>query len=327
MVKYSKDDLARYGKACNNLLYVCGNCKPEDKILIVSDYFSFEIAKLLWDAADEFPNKVLMLMEDQKMHGEEPPEQVAKAMLECDVMYRVTKFSLSHSMARKNALKAGKRDVNMADFRLHMFEKGGLLADFDKMEAESRIVAAKLPGTTMHITAPGGTDITFDITGNPGRIGYGRSIPGHSVIAPDIEANIGGREGTGFGVIKVDGSIPHPDLGLITDDVWLKVEGSEIVDIYGGPQADKLAEILKEFNDPQVYRLGEIGIGLNPMSELCGLMLEDEGAYGTVHFGIGNNTTWGGTASCALHLDAVIKDPTLIVDGRVIINAGDVILD
>ena len=59
-------------EACRRLLTICANCQPEENILIVTDTDCLEIGMALWDAAEEFPNKTMVMMEPRKMHGEEP---------------------------------------------------------------------------------------------------------------------------------------------------------------------------------------------------------------------------------------------------------------
>lgn len=90
-------------EACRRLLTTCANCQPNENILIVTDTDSLEIGMALWDAAEEFPKKTMVMMEPRKMHGEEPTPLVAAAMLKADVIFRATKFSLSHSHARRDA--------------------------------------------------------------------------------------------------------------------------------------------------------------------------------------------------------------------------------
>ena len=51
-------------------------------------------------------------------------------------------------------------------------------------------------------------------------------------------------------------------------------------------------------------------------------MLADEGAYGTVHIGIGNNLSFGGNVEAPLHMDKVIREITLKIDGRIISQNG-----
>jgi leucyl aminopeptidase (aminopeptidase T) len=61
------------------------------------------------------------------------------------------------------------------------------------------------------------------------------------------------------------------------------------------------------------------------MCELNGRMLEDEGCGGTIHFGCGDNKGFGGIVESAYHLDMVFRNPTLTVDGKVILEAGTVV--
>ncbi len=225
------------------------------------------------------------------MHGEEPSDLVALAMKDADVIFGCTKFSLFHSQARKDAAAAGARFVNMVDYNLGMMEDGGLYCDFEKVGKICTKVAEQMKNKKKcHITTEKGTDFICSVEGIEPTPQYGRSLkPGDSSSPPDIECATCALEGTGEGIIIVDGSIPHPELGLIKEDIKLTVEKGLIVKIEGGRQAKILEDLLEGFNDPNAYNIGEIGIGLNPMCELNGSMLEDEGCYKTMHFGAGDN--------------------------------------
>ena len=48
--------------------------------------------------------------------------------------------------------------------------------------------------------------------------------------------------------------------------------------------------------------IGELGIGLNPAASITGNMLEDEKAFHTCHFAIGEN-----------YDDDVVRDPTIVL--------------
>jgi len=62
--------------------------------------------------------------------------------------------------------------------------------------------------------------------------------------------------------------------------------------------------------------VAELGIGLNPLAELSGAMLEDEGCLGTAHLGMGSNATIGGENEVPFHLDHVIRDACIEIDGK-----------
>ena len=63
--------------------------------------------------------------------------------------------------------------------------------------------------------------------------------------------------------------------------------------------------------------IGELGIGLNPSANITGNMLEDEKAFHTCHFAIGQN--YDGDAPALIHFDGVVRNPTIVftyADGK-----------
>ena len=91
-------------EACRRLLTTCANCQPNENILIVTDTDSLEIGMALWDAAEEFPKKTMVIMEPRKMHGEEPTPLVAAAMLKADVIFRASLACPTATHAAMHAL-------------------------------------------------------------------------------------------------------------------------------------------------------------------------------------------------------------------------------
>lgn len=68
-----------------------------------------------------------------------------------------------------------------------------------------------------------------------------------------------------------------------------------------------------------------MGFGLNPAASLSGRMLEDEGVYGTMHIGIGNNLAYGGSCNTPIHIDLIMKQPTCIVDDHYVYKDGELV--
>lgn len=312
--------------AAQILLTTSSDCKPHENILIVTDPASYPVAKLLWDAMEAFPNRSVVMMNERTMHGQEPSAAAAGAMARADVIFGCTKFSLFHSQARKDAVAVGARFVNMVDYCERMMREGGLFCDFDAAGKVCTKVAEVLKGKkTCRITTAGGTDFTCSIEGRLPFPQYGRSLkPGASSSPPDVECATCAVEGTANGVVYIDGSIPHPLLGLITDPIKLTIKDGKIIQITGGKQAEIFARLLESFNDPNAYVIGEIGLGLNAACTLSGSMLEDEGCGGTVHLACGDNTGFGGVVKSPYHIDMVFRTPTLWADDVKILDNGNV---
>jgi leucyl aminopeptidase (aminopeptidase T) len=99
------------------------------------------------------------------------------------------------------------------------------------------------------------------------------------------------------------------------------VEQGYVTKIEGGQEAERLDKMLAEYGKP-ARNIAELGIGTIDQAILTGNVLEDEKVMGTIHIAIGNNTGFGGTVQVALHLDGIVQNPTVIIDGQMIIENG-----
>ncbi|MEA2180061.1 MAG: hypothetical protein QOG77_3358, partial [Solirubrobacteraceae bacterium] len=67
----------------------------------------------------------------------------------------------------------------------------------------------------------------------------------------------------------------------------------------------------------------ETAIGINDRARITGLVREDKKAAGTVHVALGMNTDTGGVVDSRTHLDGVMRNPTVVVDGRTLVRDGE----
>lgn len=238
-------------------------------------------------------------------------------------------------------------------------------ADIDYQELRGR--CKKLEGAfkgavKVHVTAPGGTDLMVPVEGrallfDDGDFtspGSGGNIPaGEVFISPlvgknDLEPQMD-SEGC-QGVIVYDGSMTFSDGDSILETpITCKVSGGYVSEISGGAEAERLLKTIteaesraiqmekdKKLKEGQgaVYKknarnIGELGIGLNPAARITGNMLEDEKAFHTCHFAIGEN--YDNDAPSLIHLDGVVRNPTITLiyaDGkeRAILKEGEIVL-
>lgn len=315
-------------KGAKVLVEVCAGLRPSERVLIVADTENISIARTMAYAVKMIGAEyTIAVMEPRKTHGEDPTLAIANAMLGADVVFAPTKFSLSHSKAREEANKYGVRFISMPDYREDMLKGGAIEADFLEVQKTVNELAETLErGKRVQIMTPSGTNMVLNINDRlANKVSGVCREPGTWGSPPNIEVNISPIEDESKGIVVVDGSIPMPEIGVINEPFKIKVEKGRIVEINGGAQAEVFKGILEANNNPNCLVLGEFGIGLNPKARITGSMLEDEGAYGTIHFGWGHNYDSGGRNIAPTHIDTVIKNPMVIIDGKTIIENGELI--
>lgn len=311
-------------KGAQKIIQVCANIQPDEKVLVLTDTKTLRVGELMATAALGVTNDVILAVcTPRNAHGEEPPAHIVNAMRDSDVLIMPLRYSMTHASATKEARRNGTRVISMGDFDERMLESGGIEADFLKIAQTVKQVAEVLTkGKKAKVTTLQGTDLDMDISGRSGASEPGFSHePGSLSGPPNIEANVGPLEGSTQGMLIVDGSIPHPMLGVIRDPISIRVKNGQVTEIAGGVEADKLRLALSTMGE-EIYNIAELGIGLNPCSTITGSMLEDEGAYGTCHIGIGDNTSFGGKVKAKSHIDFIIRCPTIEIDGQIIEKDG-----
>lgn len=304
---------------------ICANVRPGEAVVIVTDAATEPIAQAVGHASETAGGDVtICIMPTRRRDGNEPPAPVIAAMKVADVIFTPVSVSITHTDAIKDACAGGARAVAMTGFSDRMMQRGGIEADFVDLEPVCRFVATLLDaGSAVHLTSPGGTDMIISIEGRPGIAKTCIVRPGEFSPVPDIEATVSPMEGSANGVIVADASIPYLGIGVLQEPVRFKVRDGYIVDVTGGTAADTLRTAWASMNDPQVYNVAELGIGLNPACTLTGEMLEDEGCWGTVHIGTGTSTNLGGKIKAACHYDLLMDKASIVVDGKTILSDGE----
>lgn len=313
-------------KGARILTDICTGIKEREKVLIVTDTDMVEIAEVLASAVHERRGEVtIAVMTPRKIDGEEPTSIVAQAMQGAEVIFMPVSKSLAHTTAVRAALAKGAGVLSMTAFTEDLMIRGGIEVDFIKQKPICEKVAGILTqGKMVKLTSLAGSNITMSIEGRSGNAHACVITPGKFSAVPNIEANISPVEGTSEGTIVADASIPYMGIGLLAEPIRFSVNKGAVNKIEGGSQAIYLEKILAEQNDPNVYNIAQLAIGLNPMiPNVTGVMLNDEGAFGTMHIGIGTSSNIGGVVKASAHFDLVMYKPTLEIDGKQILKDGD----
>lgn len=302
-----------------NVLKKCLGLKKNETFLVVTDDVKKDLGQSLYEAGKLLAaESMLVIMQERKKSGEEPPVSIAAAMIQSDVVVCITEHSLTHTQARKNAAQAGTRLATMPGITEDMFLEGAISADYSHVKILTEKVTDILTkGENVRIDKDG-YSLTFSIARRNGVPSTGLYLnAGESGNLPSGEAYIAPMEGTANGQILVDGSFAG--IGRLNSPVLVTIEKGRIVEAEGEAAA-KLLEIL---GDGDGRSVGEFGIGTNKKARITGVVLEDEKVYGTIHVAFGSNNTFGGTISAGVHIDGVVKQPNLYIDNELIMEKGE----
>lgn len=303
----------------------CMGVKPGEKVLIVTDTVISFIGQPLYEAAMELgAEAIYMEMKPRTRSGEEPPEVVAQAMLCSDVVIAPTKFSITHTQARKNACARGARVATIPltegtrELITEMFSTGGMTADYHRMKLKIDSLHKKQQGTkTARITTRLGTDVRVEFDGREWHTDTGLALsPGDFTNLPGGELFIAPTSANGK--LVIDGTFG--DFGLLDTPLELTFRDGMVVDARGA-HADDLMRLFEKLGQG-ARTVAELGIGMNPKARLWGILLEDEKVGNTIHMALGNNMAFGGTCDVPMHYDGIVTHPTVYIDGKKL-NIGE----
>ena len=303
-------------EAAETAIGQCMALGAEESCVVVTDDERLPIGDALYEVARSVTDDaVLLRYPPGEQHGTEPPAPVAAAMADADVVLVPTTKSLSHTRARKRACDAGVRAATLPGITEDVMI-AGLDADYEAIARGCREVLAQVTDAdAVRVTTPAGTDLTVEPgdrewltdTGMVHDPGDFSNLPaGETFVSPE----------TATGTYVVDGTMmPH---GLVDEPLRFEVEDGYVTHISDDAVREQIDAAREEVGDAAA-NLAELGIGTNVgVTELVGSVLLDEKAAGTVHVAIGDDASIGGDTEAPLHLDGIIREPTVYADGEVV---------
>lgn len=262
----------------------------------------------------------------------EPDADTAAALERADLLVLVPSVPISHTEAVTNAVANGARILVMDGATIEMLAIGGGAGDYRRMH-ELGLLLEQLwnEGEHVRVESSEGTDFEADIRGRLSWRwdGYTFGADWYHLTGcamPDGEVGLAPLEGSAQGTVVWDASVHS--LGLVREPVRLTVVDGWVTKIEGGDQAAQLEAHLASLDDPNAYYCpAEIAIGINEAARITGTMREDKKARGTVHIAVGTNSDIGGTISAKTHIDGLLRRPSLRIDGRQIIDSGNLLVE
>jgi 2,5-dihydroxypyridine 5,6-dioxygenase len=308
-------------KGAQKLVLTGASVQPGEVVTIVTDYECAPVAEVMAQACILVGAETsIVVIEPVTAYGGEPSGIAALAMKSSDVIFTPISKSITHSSAMLTALRAGARALTMSDFSIDLLIHGGIEADFLEIKPQcDRLADLFTRATNGRLTTKLGTDLRFSLEGRSGK-SHSCVVrhPGDLSSATGIDANVSPVEGSTYGTVVADASIPYYGIGPLNEPVSYEIENGQVVGISGGRQADEIAELMREFGDVGVYNIAQVSIGLNPRCRNISKLPEAIGRLGTANIGIGTSENLGGSTRAALHYSCFFWRPTLELDGEII---------
>lgn len=297
--------------------------EPDEETFVLTDARRTGIAHAMATAARAAGASVVVanmpLLENQ---NQEPPRLVASGMRTADVAITATTHSITHTDAFRDA--SDTRIGVLRSVTEDMMIEGAMTADYEELRRHTEAMADLVEAADRgHVTSDKGTDVEFSLKGRPSFSldGYLHERDQYGLFAqfPPGEAPAAPVEGSTNGRIVVD--VSFDEIGRVDEPITLDVEDGFVTGVSGGEQADHLRRIIEK-GDKNASAIAEFAIGTNPEARLIGNIAEDKKKEGTVHFAVGDNMTLGGDTPSDIHLDGILRSPTVKLDGRVVVEDG-----
>lgn len=324
-------------KGARLIVEKCVGVKPSEDVVVINDLEHRLSAEAIAGAARALGANVVVLditpnvMRCKMAPWEsiEPPRNVAALIKSSDQVIVMTAPEFSHRFSSTIAVnEAVDRGIGACNVEEGMDEWDLTSEDITEItQTTDKIISAMKNANLVHLTSAKGTDLKLSIQGRPPiRVVPIRKRGDKSWPIPLWgEATWGIIEGSAEGKVVVDGiMLGIGEKGAVVKPIeWIVREG-RAVEIRGSEEADKLKLTIKRA-DQNATVVGEFGIGTSH-KETLGSVFE-KGKLGTVHLALGDNSAYpGGQNRSNVHLDGTIRDPTISVDKKLIMENGVLII-
>jgi leucyl aminopeptidase (aminopeptidase T) len=308
-------------RAARTALTQCLAVKDNEKILIVANPETRRIGEALYKEGVKLSAQTaLFIYPKGTINGEEPPPLVADAMVKSDVIVAPTVMSVTHTAARRRAVKAGARMATMPGITEDFFVRG-LSANYAEIQRVTRKIHGYLDRASVaHVTSPSGTDVVLDIR-NPAVVSDGNlQKKGVCTNLPTGETELAPRNAKGILVVDRCGD-------YITEPTRLELKDGYLISFEGNASGRRFKRLIEEGmkrdGNQNASFIAEFAIGTNKSARVNANVLESEKVFGTCHFGFGNNMSYpGGRNESTLHIDTIVLKPTITLDGITIMKNG-----
>ncbi len=244
---------------------------------------------------------------------------------------------VQEARVRRNARKIGvgfpsEEEARVYDVPFDTYRETfwrAVTADIERIHDLCLKVRDRLHGARVRIVSPEGDELEMSIEARRVNMDDG-IISDEDLVSGDVTANLP------FGEVylapveeSVEGTVRYPVVfhrGQRIRDLQLEFRSGRLVGSRAREGHDLfLAAMAAHAGDKD--RIGELGFGTNhELRRPIGPTLLDEKIYGSIHLALGENRSYGGHNRSSLHWDMVMLEPTVTVDGALLLDRGRFVL-
>lgn len=312
--------------------------KPAERVVIFTDFARRAEAEALAFAATEAGGDVIVIDISRQvadlLRSDEffipPAPHIHGAMEGANVGIFVTDetyaFRLDHKIYKVIETSA---DRSFFSIDPGMGTWGFSAADLAQVNDRAAKMLNAINGAEhVHVTTKLGTDLHLSLKGR--ECLYVSAVPwrGLASVYPVPlwgELNWAPLEDQTHGIVVSDGlSEATEKLKDVAGPVTMTIKGGRIIDVTGETaDAAEWRKVIK--TDENANVIGEFGVGANHRA--LDATQSAKAMFGTIHLGIGENQMYpGGTNRSLVHVDAGVRNVTIVADGKLVLQDGQLVL-
>jgi leucyl aminopeptidase (aminopeptidase T) len=322
-----------YREGARNAVRVCLNIQPHERVTLITDEASREIAASLIQEIREVgaPIHAFVLEDCATRPLAHLPAEIAWDMEQSQVSIFCAKAQQNELLSRMEMTdivnRRKMRHAHMVNISRDIMLQG-MRADFRAVdEISKKVIAIVSKAKSIHCTTPAGSDFTATLNPN-----Y-RWIKTSGLISPEKWGNLPGGEvfttpGDVNGTFVIDGVVGdylcEKYGNLKATPLTVTIEKNRLV------SAESVNRELRDdfwkytHTDENSDRVGEFAIGTNiQLKQVIGQILQDEKFPG-IHIAFGNpyGAHTGADWYSSTHIDVVGTEFDIVVDGVPLMKAG-----
>ena len=321
-----------------NAVRVCLRVQPSEKVTVITDEVSLEIAAALVRELEEVACRYqTWVLEDVAARPlTDLPLPIAEDL-------DTSQVSIFAVQAQSNELKSRMQMTDMVNRRkirhAHMVNVNkrimveGMRADFQKVNRLSvKVLETVRKAKQIRAKTPAGTDLVAELNPN-----Y-RWVKTSGIISPEKWGNLPGGEvfttpGEVNGTFVIDGVVGDYLCAKFGDlkshPLTIQVKGNRVIAAHSANKELKDDFWAYTHTDENSNRVGEFAIGTNiELKDVIGQILQDE-KYPGVHIAFGNpyGAHTGAEWYSSTHIDVVGRNFDIWVDGEQIMRGGQFLIE